>query len=99
MTCSPGAHLLRQYAARMKIINLDRESVTLEEVIELAREDPVSILTVGGDEVYVTHIGQERSEPTEAENPPFGAMTVAEVQEAIEEELALLDGRPFAPED
>jgi hypothetical protein len=77
----------------MMIIDLETESVTLAEVIELAREDPVSIITTQGEEVYVTHLRPQAATLTEAEteNPTPGAMTQEEVDEAIEEELARLE--------
>ena len=47
-------HVFCVFRTNMKIIELNHESVTLEDVIELARQDPVSILTARGEEVYVT---------------------------------------------
>jgi len=77
----------------MTIIDLEHESVTLDDVIELARRDPVSIITAQGEEVYVTHLRPQAAARTEAEteNSPPGAMTQEEVDEAIEEELARLE--------
>ena len=85
----------------MRIIELSEESVTLEDVIELARQDPVSILTGRGEEIYVTNLGcgGARLPATEAKAPEHGAMTVAEVDEAIEEALARLEGRVFISKD
>lgn len=85
----------------MKTIDLDQESVTLEDVIELARQDAVSILTARGEEVYVAHLGQERNKsvPTGTKKPDHEGMTVEEVEEAIEEELAILEGRASPADD
>lgn len=85
----------------MRIIELSAETVTLDDVIELARQDPVSILTGRGEEIYVMHLGYEgaRLPATEAQAPEHGAMTVAEVEEAIEEELARLEGPVLISKD
>lgn len=77
----------------MKIIDLQHESLTLDEVIELARHDAVSIITRCGEEVYVAHLGLEAPTPSQIESkiPIEGALTQEEVEEAIEEELACFE--------
>ena len=90
----------------MRTINLAEEKLALEEVIQLARKEPVLLLTSDGKEFLISEADDfEREVETLRGSQAFQrflderskskfAIPLEEIEKEIEEELARLEGTP-----